>query len=257
VAAVDRERIGGPASSRTALVVTAAGARPGSGAAEERQVSGWQRVATSIEIAAVAGIVCAICWSVALRGLLARPRVGAGPSEVARFYESHHTQVVVLLALIVIGTVAFLWFVGVVRSRLGQREHRMLGSVFLGSSVLLAGLVLLGAAMLAAPSFLVDVGGGMPDVGAASLLRAESAVVLSVFAPRIATLVIFSVASLGRTSGALPRWLVVVSYVVGVAEFVNVTISQPTLYVFPAWIALVSVVLLVRRPDVPVGTPGS
>ena len=31
-------------------------------------------------------------------------------------------------------------------------------------------------------------------------------------------------------------------------ELVNVTVSQPTNYFFPAWIALVSIVLLVRRP---------
>ena len=89
-----------------------------------------------------------------------------------------------------------------------------------------------------------------------SLLRARSPPsVLSVFAPRIATLVMFSTATLGRIAGALPTWVVIVSYVAGIAEFVNVTISKPTLYVFPAWIALVSVVLLVRRPDVSKDVP--
>ena len=220
-------------------------------APEGSRASAWQRLATSIEVAAVAGIVCAICWSLSLRGLLARPPVGAGRDEVARFYESHHTRVAFLLALMVIGTVAYLWFIGVVRSRLGQREHRLVGSVFLGASILLTGLVLLGAATLAAPSILVDVGGGRPDPGAVSLLRAESAVVLSVFAPRVATLVMFSTATLGRIAGAFPGWLVIISYIVGIAEFVNVTISEPTLYVFPAWIAVVSAVLLVRRQELP------
>ena len=210
----------------------------------------WRRRATSLEVAAVAGIVCAICWSLSLHGLLARPRVNAGRAEIARYYASHHTRVGFLLALMVIGTIAYLWFVGVVRSRLGQREHRLVGSVFLGGSVLLTGLVLIGAATLAAPSLLVDVDRRTPDPGAVSLLRAESAVELSVFAPRIATLVMFSTATLGRIAGALPTWVVIVSYVAGVAEFVNVTISEPTLYLFPAWIALVSIVLLVRRPDV-------
>ncbi len=220
-------------------------------ATERGRLSGWRSIATSIEVAAVAGIVCAICWSLSLRGLLARPGVNAGRDETARFYESHHTRVAFLLALMVFGAIAYLWFVGVVRSRLGQREHRLVGSAFFGASILLTGLVLLGAATLAAPSVLVDVGGGKPDPGAVSLLRAESAVLLSVFAPRIATLVMFSTATLGRIAGALPNWVVIVSYAAGIAEFVNVTISQPALYVFPAWIAFVSVVLLVRRPDVP------
>jgi hypothetical protein len=81
------------------------------------------------------------------------------------------------------------------------------------------------------------------------MTRALAVTLLSVFAPRIATLVMFSTAALARKTGALPRWLVLVTYIVGVAEFVNFTISRPTVYVFPAWIAVVSVVMLIRlRP---------
>ena len=80
------------------------------------------------------------------------------------------------------------------------------------------------------------------------MARSLAAIVMSVFAPRVATLVMFSTAVLARKTGALPTWLVVVTYVVGVGAFINVTISQPYIYVFPSWIALVSVVLLVRPP---------
>jgi hypothetical protein len=38
-------------------------------------------------------------------------------------------------------------------------------------------------------------------------------------------------------------WL---TYLVGAAGFINVTIAEPTIYLFPAWIALVSIVLIVR-----------
>ena len=67
-------------------------------------------------------------------------------------------------------------------------------------------------------------------------------------APRVATLVVFSTATLGRSTGALPAWLVWLSYAIGVAELINVTVAAPTIYLFPAWIALVSIVLLIRRP---------
>jgi hypothetical protein len=42
----------------------------------------------------------------------------------------------------------------------------------------------------------------------------------------------------------------IVTDVAGAVEFVNVTLDAPTLYLFPARIALVSVVLLVRRPQI-------
>jgi hypothetical protein len=77
----------------------------------------------------------------------------------------------------------------------------------------------------------------------------------------VATLVMFSTASLARATQTLPRWLVLATYVVGVYELVNVTIDTPSIYVVPAWIALVSVVLLVRRPARPFelsgATPGT
>lgn len=214
---------------------------------------GWWRRATSLEVAAVAGIVCAIAWSLSLRGLLARPGLDATHAEITRFYADHADggDIGLLLALMVIGTVAYLWFVGVVRSRLGARESRLVGTVFLGGSILLTGLVLVAASALAAPSILLDVSGQAPDPGAAAMLRALAAVLLSVFAPRVATLVMFSTASLGRRTGALPRWLVVVTYLVGTVEFVSITLAEPTLYVFPAWIALVSLVMLVRRQLAP------
>jgi hypothetical protein len=209
----------------------------------------WRTRLASVEAAAIAGIICAVGWSVGLRGLLATPAIDASDAEITRYYATADgLAAVVFLQVIVLATLAFIWFVGVVRSRLGEQEPRLVGTVFLGGAILLAGLVFAGAAVLAAPSVVVEAG-GTPDPGAATMTRALAVALLSVFAPRVATLVMFSTAALARRAGALPRWLIVLTYVVGVAEFVNVTISAPTVYVFPAWIALVSIVLLVRpRP---------
>lgn len=95
-----------------------------------------------------------------------------------------------------VATLAFLWFVGVVRSRLGRSENLLVGTVFIGGSVLMAVLMLIGAAAVAAPAFLLHVGGQVPDPGGAALLRSEGVIILAVFAPRVATLVMFSSASL-------------------------------------------------------------
>ena len=204
----------------------------------------------SIEAAAVAGIICAAGWSLSLRGMLAAPGISASDAEIERFYAdaSATRPMMVWLQVLVFSTIAFLWFVGVIRSRLGDREPKLFGTVFFGASVLLAGLLFVGASLLAAPSVLVVAGHKMPSPDAASLTRATAAIVLSVFAPRIATLVMLSTASLGRATKALPRWLVWLTYVVAVVELVNVSLATPTIYLMPAWIALVSVVVLVRRP---------
>ena len=210
----------------------------------------WRVRLASVEAAAIAGIVCAAGWSIGLRGLLSAPSVDATDEKITRYYSDPDAgfNALVLLQAFVVATIAFLWFIGVVRSRLGDVEPRLFGTVFLGGGSLMAGVLLAGSAALAAPSVLVEAGGKTPDPGAASMSRALAVTLLSVFAPRMATLVMFSTAALGRATRALPRWLVWLTFVVGVGEFVNVTIARPTIYVFPAWIALVSVVLLIRRP---------
>ncbi len=106
---------------------------------------------------------------------------------------------------------------------------------------------------LAAPSILIDIGNQTPDPAAAAMIRSLAAVVLSVFAPRVAALFMFSTASLGRATGALPRWLVVVTHVVGIGLLLNVRIAEPGLFVMPAWMVVVSVVLLVRPTERGVG----
>ncbi len=204
----------------------------------------------SINAAAVAGIVCATGWALSLSGLLAAPGIGASDEDITRYYAnaSRCNAAVVWLQVLVIATIAFLWFIGVVRGRIGDREPKLFGTVFFGAGILLAGLLFLGAALLAAPAVLVKIGGRTPSPDAVGLTRAAAAVTLSVFAPRVATLVMMATASLGRVTGALPRWLVWLTYFAAAAEFVNVTIVVPTVYLVPAWIAVVSVVILVRSP---------
>jgi hypothetical protein len=209
----------------------------------------WRTRVASIEAAAIAGVVCAIGWSIGLRGLLRAPAVDATDAEIVAFYSDGGAgrDALVLLQVIVVATIAFLWFVGVVRARVGDREPRLFGTVFLGGSILLAAMIILGSSALAAPSIVTELGGQVVDPGAASMFRSFAAIALSVFAPRFTALVILSTASLGRATRALPAWLIVLSYVLGVVELVNVTIIEPTIYIFPLWLALVSVVLLVRR----------
>src|SRR5262245_28564900 len=51
------------------------------------------------------------------------------------------------LAVIPFAAVAFLWFVGVIRDRVGEREDRFFGTVFLGSGLLFVGMLLVGEAL--------------------------------------------------------------------------------------------------------------
>lgn len=73
------------------------------------------------------------------------------------------TASLIWVQVLVFATIAFLWFVGVVRGRLGDREPKLFGTVFFGASILLAGLLFVGASFLVAPAVLVSVGARAPD----------------------------------------------------------------------------------------------
>jgi hypothetical protein len=209
-----------------------------------------RRRLVSIEAAAVAGLVAAVGWFLSFRGLLEAPGIDASDAEIVAFYaeRSNSTTILLWLQVLMFATVAFLWFIGVIRGRIGDHEPKLFGTVFFGASILFSGLLFLGASLLASPAVLVVIGDRVPAPDVVAMSRAGAAAVLSVFAARVATLVMLSTASLGRATGALPRWLVIVSYLAGLVQFVNVTVTGASIYLVPAWVAVVSIVLLVRHP---------
>jgi len=211
--------------------------------------TGWRARLGSIQAAATAGLVAAIGWVYALVRLLDGPRVEASEDEILRYYSDPDTgwATLFVLQVLFVATAGFLWFVGVIRNRIGAGSPKLFDTVFFGGGILLAGLMFVGSAALAAPFVLAGNGGVDVDPGAAAMARSFAYVILGVFTPRIAALFVFSSSTLGLRTGVLPRWLVVVGYLLGILLLVDVTISAPGVYAFPSWIALVSVVLVFHR----------
>ena len=64
-------------------------------------------------------------------------------------------MIVLALELVPFEGIAFLWFLGVVRDRIGQREDRFFATVFLGSGLLFVALLFVASAVTAA--FLAEI----------------------------------------------------------------------------------------------------
>src|ERR1044072_4750440 len=73
------------------------------------------------------------------------------PSDSADLLTTSPQRDLLLVGLSVIpfAAVAFLWFVGVIRDEIGEREDRFFGTVFLGSGLLFVGVLLVGEAVTA------------------------------------------------------------------------------------------------------------
>lgn len=216
--------------------------------ASDNAPSGWRQSLGSIEAAAVAGLVAATGWAFVMSRLLTVPDVGAPEAEIVRFYAdpSRGSDVSWILQVLFVSTAGFLWFIGVIRNRIRSQGHRLFDTVFFGGGIALVMLMFTGAAALAAPFILAQAGASAIDPGSAAMTRAVAHILLAILAPRMAALVVLSSSSLGLRTGVLPRWLTVSGYIVGLWLVLDVTFSEPSVYVFPAWIALVSIVLLLK-----------
>ncbi len=208
----------------------------------------------SIQAAAVAGVVFAVLETLALIRLLAGPPITAPAAEIEAHWAAPGagSGISITLQLVFVGAAGFLWFVGVIRTRLGEREPRLFSTVFFGGGILLVGLLLAASASLAVPAVLADFAGKVPSIDTAVGARALGVILLTDIATRVEALFVFSTSTLGLRTGALPRWVSYLGFFVGIGLLVTFGFREPLIALaFPAWVAIVSVVLLVWRPAGP------
>jgi hypothetical protein len=115
--------------------------RCGSGSAAGREPLRTPRAA------AVAGIVFSVLLAAAF--VLLRLSVPADPRVAGTWLTDpgRRTAVAIALNLVPFAGVAFLWFIGVLRDRIGEREDRFFATVFLGSGLLFVAMLFVAAAV--------------------------------------------------------------------------------------------------------------
>jgi hypothetical protein len=94
--------------------------------------------------AAIAGILFSILLIAGL--LLFRLSVRADPLEAGAWLKTSANTIALGLNLIPFAGIAFLWFIGVLRDRLGELEDRFFATVFLGSGLLFLAMLFASAA---------------------------------------------------------------------------------------------------------------
>ena len=125
-------------------------------AGEER----LRRRLTTPRAAAVAGLLFALLFATAL--ILVRTALPEDPTVAAESARRAAGQLTLAVTLIPFAGIAFLWFVGVVRDRLGELEDRFFSSVMFGSAVLF--LAMLFVAMAFAGGIVVAASGAVDVV---------------------------------------------------------------------------------------------
>jgi hypothetical protein len=216
-----------------------------------------ERPGRSLEAAAVAGMAFSVL-SVAGLVLLSRvPDLGMSDQELTIWYEEsgHQSEVLLGLNLVSVSAIALLWFVAVIRRRLGDREDRFFGTVFFGSGIAFVGVWLVAAAAVAGPSVVRSLSDeASVSAAAESLAVGIGAGLMLVVAPRLQAVFVLSVSNLILRTGVLPRWLAYVGFAIGFVLMVMPFIARPMGLAFPVWVFVVSVVILVGGSSAARGT---
>ena len=214
---------------------------PGAATPEDATV---QLAIRTPKAAAVAGIAFSVLFTVAFV-LLRRavpPDVHAPSTWVTS--GSKRDQVIFAVNLLPFVGIAFLWFIAVVRDQLGNKEDRFFATVFLGSGLLF--IAMLFAAGAAVVGLLATVRNNTaPSSELWRFGRQLVSSLMGIYTLRMAAVFTAAATTLARRVGLVPHWLVVLGYLTALALLVGVG-SVPGLgLLFPAWVFLVSVHILV------------
>lgn len=210
------------------------------------------RALRSVEAAAIAGLAHSVLSLIATAMLLDSPDPAEGDVAMADFFSDGGNQARALAAvnLLAISSIAFLWFVAVIRRRVGNRENRFFGTVFFGSGLLLAGSWLVAGVLFATPALATQRFEVAPDAGTVAIVQSAGLTMASVVATRLEAVFMIATTTVGRLSEAFPRWLVAAGYAVGLTLLLVPLPNTFVTYLFPVWVAAVSAALLIRRIEI-------
>ena len=206
----------------------------------------------SIESAAIAGVVYAVLTLISLILFRGLPDLKLSDDAIAAWFNdtANHSTLVLALNLVSIASVAFLWFVAVIRRRIGEKEDRFFATVFLGASTLYLVTYIAGAVALAAPAVAASVfEGAAVDQATVSLTIGTANAMLLIIGPRMQALIMFTTSTLVLRTGVMPRWLAYIGYATGVVLFLFPLVYQPLGIVFPLWVLVVSITIGLTRPQ--------
>ena len=195
---------------------------------------------------AIAGIVFSILLIISL--VLLRVSVPAIPGDSGTWLSGSENSIRLALGLLPFAGIAFLWFMGVLRDRMGALEDRFFATVFLGSGLLFLAMTF---ALSAVAGGLMMAYEAIPDKLMDSAIYTFARTVAyqfgSVFAMRMAGVFMMSTCTLAIRIGMFPRWMAFLGYALALLLLVSIGRFSWTQLVFPMWVLVISVYVLLAN----------
>jgi hypothetical protein len=197
--------------------------------------------------AAVAGILFSLLMVTSM--ILITNITAANPADIDRnWLETRANTVSLALGLVPFAGIAFLWFTGVMRDRLGEQEDQFFATVFLGSGLIFVVMIFVWAA---------TIGAIFGSFAAASDKLADNDIfifgfgfmneIIGNYALRMAGVYMLSSGTLWTRTGVMPRWIIIITYLVALGFLLFAGSIREARFVFPGWVLLVSVYILITN----------
>jgi len=196
--------------------------------------------------AAIAGILFSVLLTTTL--VLLRISVPAISPEIQEWSATKSRTLVLALNLVPFAGIAFLWFIGVVRDRLGTYEDRFFATVFFGSGILFLAMFFAAAAVSGATIMVLNAAPKlMVESGAYTFGRAISAQIMNVFALKMAGVFMISTATLAMRTHTLPRWITLPGYALAALLLLSTRFVDWLPLAFPLWVFILSLYILIEN----------
>lgn len=201
---------------------------------------------TTPRAAGIAGILFGLLFAASL--VLIRTAIPDKLSIETDWVEQGAKRISIALQLVPFAGIAFLWFIGVVRDQLGNFEDKFFSTVFFGSSLLFLAMVFVSIAIAGGilTSYRMDtgeiVGNNIVYFGRALMIQ-----ISNIYALRMAGVCMISLGTIWLRTGLMPRWLAVITYLLALTLLFVVNRSLWVTMIFPAWVFMISILILVRN----------
>jgi len=194
--------------------------------------------------AALAGIAFAVLLIVSL--VLIRISVPERLDDTGQWLEDQAGRISFAIGLIPFAGIAFLWFLGVIRDRLGEFEDRFFSTVFFGSGLLFIAMTFVSAAVA---DSLMRIYAVDPDIliqtPIYSFNRVFMYLINNIYGLRMAGVFMMSLGTIWVRTKIMPRFLVYLTYGLALVLLLGLNISLWLSLIFPGWVFVISVTILI------------
>ena len=204
---------------------------------------------------AIAGIVFSILLIISL--VLIRLSVPDSPRDPGTWLSQSVKSIRLAMPLLPFAGIAFLWFMGVLRDRMGAQEDRFLATVFLGSGLLFLALTFASSAVTG--GFLMAyeaIPGKLIDSGTYAFARTLAYELVNTYGLRMAGVFMLSTCTIALRIGIFPRWMAFLGYVLALFLLLSIGRFGWAPLVFPAWTLMISVYVLFANFSARAGADG-